>query len=39
MSRFALIKAALPVAMLFLRQGWAYRKNLTTLLATTPALC
>jgi phosphohistidine swiveling domain-containing protein len=39
MSRLALIKAALPVVLLFVRQGRDYRRNLANLLATTPALC
>lgn len=39
MSRLALIRAAVPTALLFLRQGRAYRKNLSTLLTSTPVQC
>jgi phosphohistidine swiveling domain-containing protein len=39
MSRWAVIKAALPVAFLFMKQGRAYKKNLSSLLATTPSRC
>ncbi|MEV4318794.1 PEP/pyruvate-binding domain-containing protein [Actinocrispum sp. NPDC049592] len=39
LSRFALIRAALPVVRLFIRQGRAYRKNLRSLLSSTPSRC
>lgn len=39
MSRLALIRAAIPTALLFVRQGRAYRKNLSTLLTSTPVQC
>jgi phosphohistidine swiveling domain-containing protein len=39
MSRLAVLRAALPIAVLFVKQGRAYRKNLTGLLAGTPDLC
>ncbi len=39
LSRFALIKAALPAVRLFIRQGRAYRRNLPSLLETTPSVC
>ncbi|TCO62361.1 PEP/pyruvate-binding domain-containing protein [Actinocrispum wychmicini] len=39
MSWFKLVRAALPVALLFVRQGRAYRRHLPRLLASNPARC